>query len=120
MTVELEKPFVFPAEPSKEEHSNWHSEEMQKRIDTEKLYEARGKSHREKGTLTTPTMRATEGERKMLAKQAKDILEGKVKWSNQRTLDPRWQTIPGQGNGLAAGEVAANVEGKVLADKDTK
>lgn len=120
MTVELEKQFVFPKEPAEEEQSKWHSEEMQKRIDMEKTYEKRAKSYREKATLVTPAMRAKDEDRKMLANQARDILEGKVKWSNSRELDPRWRTSPGQVGGVVASEVSKDVEGKVVPEKEMK
>ncbi|KAK6202139.1 mitochondrial 54S ribosomal protein YmL41 [Pestalotiopsis sp. IQ-011] len=96
MTVELEKPFVFPAEPAEEEHGKWHTEEMQKRVDMEKEYERRASSYRDKGTLVSPAMRRRDDDRNMLAKQAQDLLEGKVKWGNERELDPRWQKTASQ------------------------
>jgi hypothetical protein len=120
MTVELEKPFVFPAEPNEKDQTKWHSEEMQKRIEMEKVYEQRGKSYREKGTLITPAMRRKDEDRVMLAKQARDILDGKVKWGNQRELDPRWETSPGQVQDAVANEVTESVEGKVVPEKETK
>ncbi|KAF3020600.1 hypothetical protein E8E14_010509 [Neopestalotiopsis sp. 37M] len=91
MTVELEKPFVFPAEPAEEDHKKWHTEEMQKRVDMEAEYAERARLYRDKGTLVSPTMRRRTEDRTMLAQQAQDLLEGKVKWTNERTLDPRWQ-----------------------------
>ncbi|KAH6659472.1 hypothetical protein BKA67DRAFT_544523 [Truncatella angustata] len=120
MTVELEKPFVFPKEPTTEEQKKWHSEEMQKRIEMEKIYAQRAKSYREKGTLITPAMRRKDDDRRMLAAQARDLLEGKVKWGNQRELDPRWETSPGQVEDVIAGEVAESVEGKIVPEKSSK
>ncbi|KAK9422688.1 hypothetical protein SUNI508_00551 [Seiridium unicorne] len=120
MTVELEKPFVFPAEPDEDAQTEWHTEEMQKRIDMEQSYEQRAKLYREKATLVTPAMRKKDEDRSMLAKQARDILEGKVKWDNQRQLDPRWETSPGQVQNVVASEVAAKVEDKVVPEKETK
>jgi large subunit ribosomal protein L23 len=118
MTVELEKPFVFPAEPDETEHVKWHSEEMQKRVDMEKTYEERAKSYREKATLVTPAMRRKDEDRTMLAKQAQDLLEGKVKWNNQRELDPRWQTSPGLVRDAVASKVAEDVRDKIAPEKN--
>lgn len=118
MTVELEKPFVFPKEPTKEEQKKWHSEEMQKRIDMEKIYEERAKSYREAATLVTPAMRKRDDDRNMLAAQARDLLEGKVRWGNQRELDPRWQTSPNQVTRGVSSEVVDDAKGNTLSEKN--
>lgn len=91
MTVELEKPFVWPAEPDAEEESKWHSEAMQRRIAMEKDVEARRAAYLKKGEMRGPGQRARSDDRTMLAQQAEDILSGKAKWNNRRELDPRWQ-----------------------------
>ncbi|KAH8680922.1 hypothetical protein BX600DRAFT_445346 [Xylariales sp. PMI_506] len=98
MTVELEKPFVWPAEPTEKETEQWHSEEMKKRIDMEKRFEASREHLVKKGNLSSPAHSKRSEDRRLLEKQARDILSGKVKWDNKRELDPRWgekdQSLP--------------------------
>jgi large subunit ribosomal protein L23 len=90
MTVELEKPFVFPREPDATEKEKWHSEEMQKRIKLEKEMEKNKVLFQLKGELSSPAKTRRSDDRVMLAEQARDLLSGKTKWDNKRTLDPRW------------------------------
>ncbi|KAI1877146.1 uncharacterized protein JN550_001218 [Neoarthrinium moseri] len=93
MTVELEKPFAWPKAPTApEETEKWHSEEMRNRIALEKDADRRRKVYGEKGELITPAMRKRDADRRMLADQAAELLEGRKKWENNRELDPRWRT----------------------------
>ncbi|KAI0132513.1 hypothetical protein BJ170DRAFT_250979 [Xylariales sp. AK1849] len=95
MTVELEKPFVFPKEPDENAKEKWHSEEMTNRIKMEKTMEERKKAFRLKGELTSPAKTKRSIDRNMLAKQASDLLSGKTVWENKRALDPRWTSDGG-------------------------
>ena len=70
MTVELERPFVWPEEP--EDMSPWNQEQMEA---SQKMQEER--SERDG---TRKDLFVNEDRRKSMREQAKALLEGKVKW----------------------------------------
>lgn len=90
MTVEMDKPFVWPKEPTAEERKIWHNEETEKRIEQHKKHQERMELFQKHGKLPDPTEMKRSKDRTMLAQQAKDLLSGKTKWENKRELDPRW------------------------------
>lgn len=90
MTVELCQAFQWPEVPENKEA--WNKEmfdrrqEMQEKqtLDQKREQEQKGKL-RSKLPLTH--------ERKELAKLARQMLSGEVKWSNDVELDPKWDAI---------------------------
>lgn len=90
MTVEMDKPFVWPKEPTATERKAWHNDELEQRLQQQKQYEERAELYQKHGKLPDPTETKRSKDRTMLAQQAKDLLSGKTKWENKRQLDPRW------------------------------
>lgn len=90
MTVEMAKPFVWPAEPTDEEREKWHGEEMRLRIAAEKAFADRRDRFQKSGEIAPKVRVKFTPDRRMLQQQAKDLLSGKTKWDNKRTLDPKW------------------------------
>jgi large subunit ribosomal protein L23 len=70
MTVELERPFVWPEEP--EDYSPWNKEQM------EASKEMQEKMSEEDGSRKD--MLVNEDRRKAMREQAKALLEGRVRW----------------------------------------
>ena len=71
MTVELERPFVWPAEP--EDYSGWNKDQ----------YEASRKMQEKMSEETGPRkdMLINEERRKSMRQQAKALLEGRAQWN---------------------------------------
>ena len=70
MTVELERPFVWPEEP--EDYSAWNKEQMEASKEMqEKMSEAEG---------NRKDLLINEDRRKAMREQAKALLEGRVRW----------------------------------------
>jgi large subunit ribosomal protein L23 len=91
MTVELERPFVWPAAPDAEEAKQWHSDALQRRVQLEKEFQARRDAYQRKGDIQSPAHARVSEDRRLLAAQAEALLAGRVQWDNQRELDPRWK-----------------------------
>lgn len=73
MTVELERPFVWPEEP--EDYSAWNKQEVE---DSEKEQDEFGKKmQRDADTLVNDERRTA------MREQARALLEGKQKWKPQ-------------------------------------
>ena len=70
MTVELERPFVWPDEP--EDYSEWNQSEVEES-------EREGKKIQEQKGPTGDAL-VNEDRRKAMREQAKALLEGKQKW----------------------------------------
>jgi len=75
MTVELERPFVWPAEP--EDFSPWNQKEVQES-------EAEQNASQDKMRPTGDAIPNTE-RRERMREQAKALLEGKEKWRPSKT-----------------------------------
>lgn len=90
MTVEMDKPFVWPKEPTAEERKLWHYDGFEKRVEQQKKHEEQMELYQKHSKLPDPTETKRTRHRTMLAQQAKDLLSGKTKWENKRELDPRW------------------------------
>lgn len=98
MTVELSKPFQWPEVPADLEP--WNKELFDQR--EEKMDEQR-KMQKDRHDMSLP-MKSREPlteSRKELSKLAKQMLSGEVEWSNNVTLDPKWDKILEQASGKA-------------------
>lgn len=90
MNVELAQPFQWPEVP--EDKSDFFNnlftkrEEASERREEQPLVYARKRGARER----TPIEKE---QRDSLAKLAKQMLSGEVKWSNDVTLDPKWDKL---------------------------
>ncbi|ORY63180.1 uncharacterized protein BCR38DRAFT_436114 [Pseudomassariella vexata] len=89
MTVEMKQPFVWPVPLTEEETHKWHNEEMRQRIQATKHWNVRKQQIKQAAVGSSKLVNETH-ERGRLAKQAHDLLTGKVKWENKRELDPKW------------------------------
>lgn len=90
MTVELQKPFVWPKEPNKEERKQWHDEQTEKRVQLQEKQDQAMEKYQKHGRLQNDAVEKRSANRTQLAKQAKDLLSGAAKWDNRRDLDPKW------------------------------
>ncbi|KAK8128557.1 hypothetical protein PG984_009665 [Apiospora sp. TS-2023a] len=90
MTVELQNPFVWPKEPSKEERKEWHDDQTEKRVEIQTKQDQQMKNYQLYGKLVDPAVEKRTADRTALAKQAKDLVSGATKWDNRRELDPKW------------------------------
>lgn len=70
MTVELERPFVWPEEP--EDYSAWNQSEVEES-------EKESKKYQEQMGATADTL-INDDRRKAMREQARELLEGKEKW----------------------------------------
>lgn len=75
MTVELERPFVWPEEP--EDYSAWNKEEVE-------MHEKEQKTMGEAQSPMADTF-VNEDRRKSMREQAQALLEGKQKWKPATT-----------------------------------
>lgn len=90
MTVELSKPFQWPAVP--EDLTPWNKEMFDQRQD--KIEENRQMQKTQHDmTLPLKSRQPLSENRKGLAKLAGRLLTGEVEWSNGLTLDPKWDAI---------------------------
>ncbi|KAK8091133.1 hypothetical protein PG994_000638 [Apiospora phragmitis] len=90
MTVELQKPFVWPKEPTKEELKQWDDEATEARVKLHEKRESQMKNYQLYGTIDRPNMQKKTQDRSLLAKQARELVSGAAKWDNRRELDPKW------------------------------
>lgn len=85
MTVEMTKPFAWPAEPEDTEAWNrklYLAREKQNDADWEALVQ------QQKGKLPSPAEKGKNtGQRKSLREQAQALLSGKVQWKTDAKLD---------------------------------
>lgn len=79
MMVELERPFVWPAEP--EDLKPWNREEIEMAEEEQAAFTEREMSS------TSDAVGAADEHREAMRDQAKALLEGKVKW---KPVDNRW------------------------------
>lgn len=90
MIVQLSKPFQWPELPDNLEpwnHELWakRQEEMDKNAEEQ--------ARRGKFEIAMKSRQPLTKEREGLASLAKDMLEGKIKWSNDVQLDPKWDNL---------------------------
>lgn len=90
MTVELAKPFQWPELPADKEP--WSNRLWGMR---EELMEKRNEEHIQRQRFQIPLKSKQEPtkERKDLADLAKQLLSGEVKWTNDVSLDPKWDSV---------------------------
>ncbi|RFU74487.1 ribosomal [Trichoderma arundinaceum] len=93
MTVELAKPFQWPEVPTDLEP--WSNDLWKMREDT---IEKRNEEQlvRQRFQIPLKSQQPLPKEREELAKLAKKMLSGEVKWENDVVLDPRWDQILGK------------------------
>lgn len=93
MTVELAKPFQWPEAPSNLEpwgHELWKTrEELGEKQQEEQIDRARFKG-------VMKSQQPLSNERKKLAELAKQMIKGEVKWTNDVSLDPKWDKLVAQ------------------------
>ncbi|KAH6610569.1 ribosomal [Trichoderma cornu-damae] len=93
MTVELARPFQWPQVPADLEP--WSNELWKMREGT---IEERNEDQvaRQRFQIPLKSQQPLSKDREELAKLAKKMLSGEVKWSNDVVLDPRWDQILGK------------------------
>ncbi|PHH70351.1 hypothetical protein CDD82_7185 [Ophiocordyceps australis] len=90
MVVSLVKPFQWPKVP--EDSKPWLKGLWQRREDERTLQEDKLKD-KARGKVRLVSQKEPSEERQGLAKLAKKLLSGQVKWSNKRKLDPKWDKV---------------------------
>lgn len=90
MTVELKEPFQWPEVPEDKEPWNKRLWDMRQDVMRKRQEDQYNQANRIVPMLSrkSPTK-----ERKALASVAKELLEGKQKWTNDVELDPKWDAL---------------------------
>ncbi|PHH59271.1 hypothetical protein CDD81_3507 [Ophiocordyceps australis] len=90
MIVSLVRPFQWPEVPQDSTpwlKDLWQSRQDERSAQQDKVTDKRG------GKVRLVSQQEPSEERQGLAKLAKKLLSGEIKWSNKRTLDPKWDKI---------------------------
>ncbi|OLN87985.1 54S ribosomal protein L23, mitochondrial protein 1 [Colletotrichum chlorophyti] len=90
MTVQMTKPFVWPAPP--EDLEPWNKKLYDAREATSQT-QVKADIRRQLGKLPYPSKDEESIERRNLRKQAQDLLSGKEQWTNDIDLDSKWDKI---------------------------
>ncbi|KAK7397954.1 mitochondrial 54S ribosomal protein YmL41 [Neonectria punicea] len=99
MNVELAKPFQWPEIPENKEP--WSNQLWKMR---EELMDTRNEEHiqRQRFQIPLKSKEPASKEREQLADLAKKMLSGEVKWSNDVSLDPKWDKLLEKKNAVKA------------------
>ncbi|KAI1769492.1 hypothetical protein GGR53DRAFT_1772 [Hypoxylon sp. FL1150] len=89
MTVELHKPFAWPAEPAPEDREAWNPKHLERRHQVTEANEKWQEGARKKGTFPLREETGADEDRISLRKEAKRLLEER-NWENGKTLDPKF------------------------------
>ncbi|PHH88572.1 hypothetical protein CDD83_7353 [Cordyceps sp. RAO-2017] len=117
MTVELAKPFQWPDLPKNRDP--WSQALWQKREDIIDDQQ-KDQSLRQKAVIPLKCKAPLSHERQALARLAKELLDGRVKWSNGVTLDPKWDALLAESRKGKAGVPADDQAAKTDASSPSR
>ncbi|KAI0478909.1 hypothetical protein GGR56DRAFT_632500 [Xylariaceae sp. FL0804] len=110
MTVELERPFRWPAVP--EDLTPWNPEGQERRHRAESAMRDRQEALQKRGEIRLRDTDEVPPARLSLRTDAQELLAGKRRWNNRRTLDPKFgEDVRTQGKEGAAGQEEGGEKG---------